>query len=423
MNMKKEMRRSGDRQIVAGLDIGTSKIGVVIGEVQGEGRIQILGVGMSPSKGLRQGTVINLDEAVRSIQRAVEEAQLTAGLEVHSVTVGIAGDHVRSVNSRGVVAVSRSEEITQRDVERVIDAAKAIALPVDREVIHVLPQEFIVDNQGGIKTPIGISGVRLEAEIHIVTGAITSSQNIIRCVKKAGLHVNRLALEPLASSYAILDQDEKDLGVALVDLGAGTTDIALFHDGAIRHTAVIGLGGQNITNDIALGLRTPLDKAEELKIKYGSAYQNAVTKKDMFTVPGLGGRAPREVSREVLSSIIQPRMEEIFSLVSKEMKRSDFGDLLGAGVVLTGGCALLADVAVLAEEIFGLPVKVGVPKGFSGLVESASSPVLSTGVGLVLYGAAPGEESMPAHHEEEKKGWADGLWDKIVKYYEEFIGK
>ncbi len=387
MKIGKEIYTGKVRNIIAGLDIGTSKIGVVIGEIVDGGNIRVLGVGISPSEGLRQGVVINLDLAVHSIERAVQEAQLTAGVEIEEVIVGIAGDHIRSVNSRGVVAVSGTDhEITQTDVDRVIDAAKAIALPIDREVLHVLPQEFIVDNQPGIKNPVGISGVRLEAEVHIVTGAVTSAQNIVRSVKKANLKVAGLVLEPLASSYAVLDKNEKDLGVALVDLGGGTTDLAMFYDGSIRHTAVIGLGGQNVTNDIALGLRTPIEQAEEIKKKYGSAHKNLVSKNEVFQVPGIGGRPPREVSRTLLTSIIQPRMEEIFSLVSKEIKRSDFGDLLGAGVVLTGGGALLEGSVVLAEEIFGLPAKIGVPQGFTGLVESASSPIFATGVGLIFYG-------------------------------------
>jgi len=387
MKIGKEIYTGKVRNIIAGLDIGTSKIGVVIGEIVDGGNIRVLGVGISPSEGLRQGVVINLDLAVHSIERAVQEAQLTAGVEIEEVIVGIAGDHIRSVNSRGVVAVSGTDhEITQTDVDRVIDAAKAIALPIDREVLHVLPQEFIVDNQPGIKNPVGISGVRLEAEVHIVTGAVTSAQNIVRSVKKANLKVAGLVLEPLASSYAVLDKNEKDLGVALVDLGGGTTDLAMFYDGSIRHTAVIGLGGQNVTNDIALGLRTPIEQAEEIKKKYGSAHKNLVSKNEVFQVPGIGGRPPREVSRALLTSIIQPRMEEIFSLVSKEIKRSDFGDLLGAGVVLTGGGTLLEGSVVLAEEIFGLPAKIGVPQGFTGLVESASSPIFATGVGLIFYG-------------------------------------
>jgi cell division protein FtsA len=413
-----DSRKASGRNIIAGLDIGTSKIGVVIGEVDEQDRLQILGVGVSPSEGLRQGVVINLDLAVQSIIKALKEAQLTAGVEIDEVVVGIAGDHIRSVNSRGVVAVSRGDhEITQGDVERVIDAAKAIALPIDREVLHVLPQEFIVDNQSGIKNPVGISGVRLEAEVHIVTGAVTSAQNIVRSVKRAGLQVAALVLEPLASSYAALDKNEKDLGVALIDLGGGTTDIAIFYDGAIRHTAVIGLGGQNVTNDIGLGLRTPLDQAEVIKRKYGSSHKNVVNKDEMFTVPGIGGRAPREVSRELLTSIIQPRMEEIFSLAAKEVKRSEFEELLGAGVVLTGGGSLLDGTIELAEEIFGLPAKVGIPQGFLGLMESVANPIFATGVGLVIYGIKKGT----GQYKGGLGGEESGLFTRVYQWMRKFV--
>ena len=417
MKIGKEIYTGAARNIIAGLDIGTSKIGVVIGEIIDGRNVRVLGVGISPSEGLRQGVVINLDLAVHSIERAVQEAQLTAGVEIEKVIVGIAGDHIRSVNSRGVVAVSGAEhEINQTDVDRVIDAAKAIALPIDREVLHVLPQEFIVDNQPGIKNPVGISGVRLEAEVHIVTGAVTSAQNIVRSVRKANLKVADLVLEPLASSYAVLDKNEKDLGVALVDLGGGTTDLAMFYDGSIRHTAVIGLGGQNVTNDIALGLRTPIEQAEEIKKKYGSAHKSLVSKNEVFQVPGIGGRPLREVSRTLLTSIIQPRMEEIFSLVSKEIKRSDFGDLLGAGVVLTGGGALLEGSIVLAEEIFGLPAKIGMPQGFTGLVESASSPIFATGVGLIFYGVKNEEKEWREVGEDETN-----LFSRIFYWMRRFV--
>jgi cell division protein FtsA len=412
-----ESRKNDGKHIVVGLDIGTSKIGVVIGEVTENGSIQILGVGMSISQGLRQGVVINLDQAVCSIQKAIHEAQLTAGIEVEEVVVGIAGDHIRSVNSRGVVAVARADhEISQHDMDRVIDAAKAIALPIDREVLHVLPQEFIVDNQTGIKNPVGISGVRLEAEVHIVTGAVTSAQNIVRSVNKAGLKVTDLVLEPLASSYAVLDKNEKDLGVAIIDLGGGTTDIALFYEDAIRHTSVIALGGQNVTNDVALGLRTPVDQAEDIKRKYGCAYKGMVSKSEVFTVPGIGGRASREVSRELLTSIIQPRMEEIFSLAAKEIKRSEFSELLSSGVVLTGGGSLLEGCGPLAEEIFGLPAKIGIPQGFVGLTDAASSPVFATGVGLVYYGVENWDKGKGIFG----KGEA-GLFSRILQWMRHFV--
>ena len=416
MNPSRDLLRTDSRKIITGVDIGTSKIGVVIGELTPDGVVTVLGVGTSPSKGLRQGVVINLDQAVESISKAMHEAKLTAGVEVKDVVVGIAGDHITSVNSRGVVAVSKKgQAITQHDVDRVIDAAKAIALPFDREVLHILPQEFIVDNQGGIKNPVGISGVRLEAEIHIVTGAVTSAQNIVRSVKKAGLKVAGLVLEPLASSSAVLDASEKDLGTALIDMGGGTTDVALFYGGAIRHTAVIGLGGHIVTNDIAHGMRTPLEQAELIKRKVGCATESVVNQGETFIVPGIGNRSSREVEVSELTKIIQPRMEEIFGLAGKEIKRSDVGELLGAGIVLTGGGSLLKGADVLAEEVFNLPATLGVPKGFNGLTAAASSPIFSTGVGLVLFGAGKGEEEVKQFQTDE-----DGLFSRMFKWMKKF---
>jgi len=373
--------------IVTGLDIGTHKIAVVVGELNESGSVQILGAGISPSQGLKQGVIVNLEEAIDSIQKAVHEAQLTAGLQIKDVIVGISGDHVRSINSRGVVAVSRSDrEIDQSDIDRVIEAARAIALPSDQEVMHVLPQEFVLDSRKGIHTPIGLSGVRLEAEVHIVTSAISASKNIIRCVNKAGLRVLGRVLESLASSEAVLTPDEKELGVCLVDLGGGTTDIAMFFEGTVRHTGIIGLGGQNVTNDIALGLRTPIEQAELIKKKYGCANKNFINPDDYFIAKSIGGREETEVSREMLCSIIQPRMEEIFSLIAKEIKRSSFGDKMGAGAVISGGASQLNGTVELAREILGMPIKIGFPQSVTGLIESVSSPKFATGVGLVMMG-------------------------------------
>ncbi|HEX9917427.1 MAG TPA: cell division protein FtsA [candidate division Zixibacteria bacterium] len=377
----------GNNNLVVGLDIGTTKIAAIIAELGEQGEPKIIGVGVSPSEGLRRGVVIDLEKTVQSIVKAVEDAELMAGIEVNAVYAGIAGDHIRSINSRGVIATSRSDnEIGPADVERVINAAKAVAIPMDREIIHVLPQEFTVDDQSGIKDPVGMSGVRLEAEVHIVTGAVTSAQNIYKAIKRAGLEVLDLVLEPLASSYALLNPDELELGVVLIDLGGGTTDMAVFYDGSIRHTAVIGLGGKNVTNDIAIGLRTPVDKAEELKVTYGCALSSLVDPEEIIKVPGVGGREPREVSRNVLSSVIEPRMEEIFSLAQREKKRTTLADMLAAGVVLTGGGSLMEGAIELAEQIFDMPVKQGTPRQISGLVDIASSPIHATGVGLVIYG-------------------------------------
>ncbi len=373
-------------EIVVGLDIGTTKIATVIGEVDDNEEIKIIGVGCVPSEGLRKGVVINIDKTVKSIVKSVEEAELIAGVDVEEVFVGIAGDHIRSVNSKGVIAVSRNDhEITKADVNRVIDAAKAVAIPMDREILHVLPQEFIIDNQPGIKEPIGMSGVRLEAEVHIVTGAVTSAQNIFKSVEKAGLKVVDLVLEPLASSYAVLTNDEKELGVALLDFGGGTVDIALFFEESIRHTAVIGLGGNNITSDIAIGLRTPLEQAEEIKKRYGYAVSREMDE-EPIVVPGVGGRAEREISRSVLTAIIEPRLEEIFQLAQREIKKTEYADMLAAGIVLTGGGAMMQGATELAEQIFDCPVKLGYPRVCGGLKDAAQHPCHATGVGLVYYG-------------------------------------
>ncbi len=377
-----------ENKIISGLDIGTTKIAVIIGEVSKNKTINIIGVGTHPSEGLRKGVVVNLDKTVRSIEKAVKSAELMAGIKIETVYAGICGDHIRSLNSRGVVAVSRNDnEILNEDVDRAMDAAKAIALPMDREIIHIIPQEYIVDDQDGIKDPIGMSGVRLEVDAHIVTGAVTSAQNIYKSVHRAKLKINDLVLQPLASSFAALGDDERELGVALIDIGGGTTDIAIFYEGSIRHTAVIGLGGKNVTNDIALGLRTPIEQAEKIKINFGCSFTRKVPNEEYIAVPGIGGRPPREVSKSILSSIIQPRMEEIFYLSLRELKRSNYIDLMTAGVVLTGGCAQLDGVIELAEQIFDMPVKIGTPTGFGGLIEAANSPAFATSVGLIFYGA------------------------------------
>lgn len=372
---------------ITGLDIGTTKIGAIIADVEGEGHPSIIGVGTSPSEGLRRGVVVNLDKTVRSIQAAVAEAERMAGVEVRDVYAGIAGDHIRSINGRGVVAVAGpNNEITQADIRRVIDAAKAVALPIDREILHILPQEFIVDDQHGIKDPVGMSGIRLEAEVHIVTGAITSAQNIYRSISRAGIQALDLVLEPLASSFAVLNDDEKELGVIVMDLGGGTTDIAMFYEGCIRHTAVVGLGGKNVTNDLALGLRTPVDQAEQIKIDHGCAVHTEGDRDITIEVPGVGGRPARKISQAYLVDIIQPRIEEILSLAYREIKKSNYVNLMTAGVVLTGGGSMLRGTVELAEEIFNMPVKLGVPNNFSGLRDLARSPIHATGVGLIHYG-------------------------------------
>ena len=382
-----------------GLDIGTTKISCIIAEMKESDAagLSIVGIGNAPSEGLRRGVVVDLDKTVGSIERAVDEAERMAGVSVKAVTAGIAGDHIRSINSRGVIAVSRRDnEISAADVERVVEAAKAIAIPMDREIIHVIPQEFIVDDQDGISDPVGMSGVRLEAEVHIITGAVTSAKNICRAIQRAGLKVHDLVLEPLASSHAVLGRDERDLGVVLLDIGGGTTDVAVFFEGTIRHTAIIPCGGANVTNDLAIGLRTPIDKAEAVKIQHGCALAALVSAGDAVSVSGVGGRGDREISRHVLASMIEPRMEEIFALANKEVKKNHFAELLGGGVVLTGGTSLLPGVVELAEQVFEMPVRLGAPGGLGGLSEHVADPRFSTGVGLVLH-AAHGEsgEAIP----------------------------
>jgi cell division protein FtsA len=380
-----------------GLDIGTTKISCIIADLDGTGELRVVGIGNAPSEGLRRGVVVDLEKTVNSIRRAVDEAERMSSIPVRSVYAGIAGDHIRSINSRGVIAVSRKDnEIASSDVIRVIEAAKAVAIPMDREIIHVIPQEFIVDDQDGIKDPIGMSGVRLEAEVHIITGAVTSAKNICRSIQRAGLKVQDLVLEPLASSHAVLGADERDLGVVLLDIGGGTTDVAVFFEGSIRHTAIVPFGGANVTNDIAIGLRTPIDKAEAIKIQHGCALAALVAASETVSVSGVGGRSDREISRHVLASMIEPRMEEIFALANKEVKKNHFAELLGGGVVLTGGTSLLPGVVELAEQVFEMPVRLGAPGGLGGLSENVADPRFSTGVGLVLH-AAHGEsgESIP----------------------------
>jgi len=375
------------REISTGLDIGTSKVSAVVIE-RGEGDVRkVIGVGTSPSQGMRKGTVVDLEKTVRAVADAVEQAELMAGVDVSGVQVGIAGDHIRSFNSRGVIAVSRPDrEITDRDVHRVIEAAKAVAIPMDREILHVLPQEFVVDSQDGIRVALGMTGVRLEVDVHIITAGTSAAQNVVKAVERAGLEVEQLVLQPLATSAAVLDSDERELGVALVDIGEGTTDVAIFHGGSIRHSSVIGLGGGNVTSDIAVGLRTPLSKAEEIKLSHARALSPAPSAERVIRVQGVGGRKDREVPEEQLDMIVEARMEELLSLVSREIAKTDYGDLVGTGAVITGGTALMDGLAELGERVLGLPVKIGTPRLVGGLEERVSDPRYSAAVGLALYG-------------------------------------
>ncbi|HLC27740.1 MAG TPA: cell division protein FtsA [bacterium] len=373
------------RENVVGLDIGTTKIAAIVGEYGDDGQINIVGIGSHPSRGLRKGVVVNIESTVESVRRAVEEAELMAGIKIHSAYVGIAGGHIRGFNSHGIIAI-KTKEVTPADIDRVVDAAKAIAIPLDREVIHVLPQEYIVDDQDGIRDPLGMSGVRLEGKVHIVTAAVTSAQNVVKSVNRAGLEVEDIALEQLASSEAVLTPDEKELGVCLVDIGGGTSDLAIFAQGCIRHTAVLSLGGNHVTNDIAVGLRTPTHEAEKIKKKYGCALRELVKEQETIEVPSVGGREPRVLSRQLLSEIIEPRMEEIFTLIQREIITSGFADLISSGVVLTGGATIMDGVPELAERVMHLPVRRGIPAGVGGLVDVVSSPLYATGVGLLFYG-------------------------------------
>ncbi|HID93051.1 MAG TPA: cell division protein FtsA [bacterium (Candidatus Stahlbacteria)] len=371
---------------IVGLDLGTTKIACIVAQVGDTGAAEVVGVGITPSHGLRRGVVTDLEEAADSIRAAVDEAEHGAGIKVEEVYTGIAGDHIRSMNSKGVVAISRpNREITQDDINRVIEQAKAISIPLDREIVHIIPQEFIVDDERGIRNPAGMAGMKLEVEVHIVTGAATSALNIYKSVEKAGLVVKGLVLQPLASSYAVLEPEEKELGVVLVDIGGGTTDVAIFYNGSIRESFVIGLGGINVTNDIAFGLRTPRTCAEEIKKKKGVAL-TSMANKSLIEVSGVGGRGQREIKKEELANIIELRIEEIFAIVHKRIEESGFADLLPGGVVLTGGTAKMPGIDRLGEDIFGLPVKIGVPKGVEGLDDSIRDPIHATGIGLILHG-------------------------------------
>jgi cell division protein FtsA len=391
MSKRDSRASSNQKNFIVGLDIGTTKICCIVGEVGeagpgGEQTIDIVGIGTAPSTGLRKGVVINIETTVESITKAVEEAELMAGVEISTVYTGIAGGHIKSFNSTGIVAV-KDKEITEQDVQRVIDAAKAVAIPLDREVIHIIPQEYMINGQDGIRDPIGMSGVRLESKVHIVTGAVSSAQNIIKCANKSGLNVAEICLEPIASSEAVLTQDEKELGVILVDIGGGTSDIAIFKDGAIVHTGVLAIGGNHITNDISVGLRSPQNEAEKIKIRHGCAMAALVKPDETIEVAGVGGRKSRVVSRRLLAEIIEPRVEEIFSLIQREVMKSGYQDLLSGGVVITGGATLLEGMPELAEFVFEMPVKRGLPLGIGGLRDVVNSPKFATGVGLLKYGA------------------------------------
>ena len=407
------MANNSSGNLIVGLDIGTSQVVAIVGEVNAEGGLNIVGIGRHRSRGLKKGTVVNIESTVQSIQRAVEEAELMAGCRIHSVYAGIAGSHIRSMNSHGIVAI-RDREVYAADIERVIDAAQAVAIPADQKILHILPQEYVIDSQEGVKEPLGMSGVRLEAKVHLVTCATNAYQNIEKCIKRCGLETDEIILEQLASSHSVLTEDEKELGVCMVDIGGGTTDIAIFTEGAIRHTGVIPIAGDQVTNDIAMALRTPTEFAEELKIKYACALSQLASPDEMIKVPGVGERAPRELSRQALADVVEPRYDELFHLIQAEIRHSGYADMLAAGLVLTGGTSKMEGVVELAEEIFHLPVRIGMPSEVSGLVDIVRNPTYSTGVGLLLYGLKHAQERTGQQPSREP---GVRILDKVKKFF------
>jgi cell division protein FtsA len=394
------MSQGQQKNMLVGLDIGTSKVVAIVGEMTEEGGIEIVGLGSHPSRGMKKGVVVNIESTVQSIQRAVEEAELMAGCRIHSVYAGIAGSHIQSMNSHGMVAI-KDREVTYGDIERVIEAAKAVQLHGQNRILHVLPQEYSIDTQEGIKEPVGMSGVRLEAKVHMVTGAMNAAQNIERCVQRCGLETDDIILEQLASSYAVLTEDEKELGVCLVDIGGGTTDIAIFTEGAIRHTAVIPIAGDQVTNDIAMALRTPTQHAEDIKIRYACALTQLAKEDETIKVPSVGERPSRDLSRQALAEVVEPRYDELFTLIQAELRRSGYEDLVAAGIVLTGGTSKMEGVVELAEEIFHMPVRLARPIGVSGLVDVINNPIYATAVGLLQYAAMQQNDPIKTNNREE----------------------
>ena len=401
--------------LVVGLDIGTTKICAIVGNLNDDGSLDIVGIGTSPSQGLRKGVVINIEGTVGAIKKALQEAELMAGCEIKSVFAGIAGGHIKGMNSQGVIAI-KNREVNNDDIRRVIDAAKAVAIPMDREVIHILPQEFIIDEQDSIREPIGMAGVRLEAKVHMVTGAMSAAQNIIKCVERCGLRVDDIVLEQLASSYAVLTEDEKELGVCLVDCGGGTTDIAVFAKGSIQHTAVIPIAGDQVTNDIAVALRTPLQHAEDIKLRYACALSQLANPDETIEVPSVGERPARRLARQTLAEVVEPRFEELFALVRDELVRSGFNEIIAAGVVLTGGSSKMEGAVELAEEVFHTQVRLGAPQHVAGLVEVVRNPIHATGVGLLIYGLQHQELMQPA------RGVSSGLGEVLDRMMSWFKG-
>ena len=408
------MASEKNNNMIVGLDIGTSKVVAIVGEVDSEGELQIIGLGSHPSRGLKKGVVVDIESTVHSIQRAVEEAELMAGCQIHSVYAGIAGSHIRSLNSHGIVAI-KDKEVTSADVDRVIDAAKAVAIPSDQKILHILPQEYIIDSQEGVREPYGMSGVRLEAKVHLVTGAVTAAQNIEKCIQRCGLEVEDIILEQLASSYSVLTDDERELGVCIVDMGGGTSDIAIFTEGAIRYTGVIPIAGDQVTNDIAMALRTPTQHADEIKMKYACALANLAREEETIKVPSVGDRPPRDLSRQALAEVVEPRYDELFTLVQSEIRRSGYESVLAGGIVLTGGTAKMEGAVELAEEIFHMPVRLGSPHQRGGLQDIVSNPIYATGVGLLHYGMKQQFSPTPGSTQTAASG--EGIFGKMKRWF------
>ena len=398
--------RKDSKNLIVGLDIGTSKIAAIVAEMRPEGGFEVIGMGSSPSRGLKKGVVVNIESTVNAIQRALEEAELMADCKIRDVWTGIAGSHIRSFNSHGMVAI-KDREVAQSDVDRVVETAKAIPIPTDQQILHVLNQEFVIDGQEDVREPLGMSGVRLEVKVHIVTGAVSAAQNIMKCVRRCELEVNDLILQPLASAMAVLSEDERDLGVCLVDIGGGTSDIAVFTQGAIRHTAVIPIAGDQITNDIAMALRTPTKEAEEIKRRYGCALRELADPQEMVEVPGVGERGSKKMSRQTLAEVIEPRVEELYSLIQSELRRSGFEELLSSGIVITGGSAAMQGMVELGEEVFHMPVRLGLPSYAGGLSEVIRNPRYSTGVGLLMAG-------LSQHQRQQIEKMQSGSFKQIV---------
>ena len=400
--------------LIVGLDIGTSKVVSIVAEVSADNEIEIIGLGSCRSRGLKKGVVVNIESTVQTIQSAIQEAELMAGCNIHAVFTGIAGNHIRSLNSHGIVAI-RDNEVTAGDIERVIDAARAVAIPADQKILHIIPRDFIIDGQEGIKEPIGMSGVRLEAKVHIVTGSVSAAQNIIKCVRRCGLEADDIVLEQLASSYSVLTEDEKDLGVCLVDIGGGTTDLAVFTNGAISHTSVIPIAGDQVTNDIAVALRTPTQNAEEIKVGHACALAQLANSDETVEVPSVGNRPIRRMSRQTLAEVVEPRYEELFSLVQAELRRSGYERQIVAGIVLTGGSSNMQGVVELAEEVFHVPVRVGTPQYVKGLVELIKNPIYATGVGLLLYGLRQQQDRTPSRRIDSG---ATSVWKRMKSWFQ-----